>query len=444
MIFNIQNKYKDSTGGPLKVLSVAFTLTFLLFAILGWFSWNSYKELKYSQVQALDILELKGVILQYDEVLTMSAKMASVTGDLYWEDRYKNFEPQLDFAIKKLIAIAPEVFTGESAAKTNAANIKLVAIENEAFKLVKEGKFIKATALLSGEDYENEKIIYTAGMQQIKKDLEAQTKLLLETQGRRVFLSVLAVIAAIPLLIFTWLVTYRNLKMYVAKRKQAEEELLESEKRLSQIIHGNSIATFVIDNNHKITHWNKACENLTGVSAKEMLGTQNQWRPFYKQKRPVMGDLVVDNATDDEIAEYYGSKNLHSTVIAGAYEAEDFFPGLGKSGKWLFYTTAPLKDANGRISGVIETFQDTTERKHAEEERERLIIDLQKALAEIKTLQGILPVCCVCGLIRDDTGVEQGKGEWMKVDKFVTQKTDAKVSHSYCPKCYEKAMEGLR
>ena len=71
------------------------------------------------------------------------------------------------------------------------------------------------------------------------------------------------------------------------------------------------------------------------------------------------------------------------------------------------------------------------------------IKELQKALAEIKTLRGILPMCCVCGLIRDDNGVEQGKGEWMKVDKYVHQKTDAKVSHSYCPNCYEKAMEDL-
>jgi hypothetical protein len=62
------------------------------------------------------------------------------------------------------------------------------------------------------------------------------------------------------------------------------------------------------------------------------------------------------------------------------------------------------------------------------------------ALAEIKTLRGILPVCCVCGLIRDDTGVERGKGEWMKVDKFVIQKTDVQVSHTYCPLCYKKAM----
>jgi hypothetical protein len=66
-----------------------------------------------------------------------------------------------------------------------------------------------------------------------------------------------------------------------------------------------------------------------------------------------------------------------------------------------------------------------------------------RANDEIKTLRGILPVCCVCGLIRDDSGVEHGTGEWTKVDKFNGQKADAVLSHSYCPKCYDRAMKEL-
>ena len=62
---------------------------------------------------------------------------------------------------------------------------------------------------------------------------------------------------------------------------------------------------------------------------------------------------------------------------------------------------------------------------------------------ELKTLRGILPFCCVCGLIRDDTGVEHGKGKWIKAEKFVIQKTEARVSHTYCPTCHAKAMEEM-
>ncbi len=64
-----------------------------------------------------------------------------------------------------------------------------------------------------------------------------------------------------------------------------------------------------------------------------------------------------------------------------------------------------------------------------------------KTHIELKTLRGILPFCCVCGLIRDDTGVEYGKGEWIKIDEFITQKTDVQVSHAYCPRCYEKTVK---
>jgi len=101
-----------------------------------------------------------------------------------------------------------------------------------------------------------------------------------------------------------------------------------------------------------------------------------------------------------------------------------------------------LVESNDQIAHEMhKRLQTEKELRQEKKEREKLIQELQNALKEIKTLRGILPFCCVCGLIRDDTGVEQGKGEWMKVDKFVVQKTDAQVSHTYCPNCYEKAME---
>lgn len=64
-----------------------------------------------------------------------------------------------------------------------------------------------------------------------------------------------------------------------------------------------------------------------------------------------------------------------------------------------------------------------------------------KTHIELKTLKGILPFCCVCGSIRDDSSVESGKGEWIKADEFINKKTDAQISHAYCPFCYEKAVK---
>jgi diguanylate cyclase (GGDEF)-like protein/PAS domain S-box-containing protein len=167
--------------------------------------------------------------------------------------------------------------------------------------------------------------------------------------------------------------------MDTTELRETRRQLEESGKRLSQIVEGSSVPTFVIDNKHVVTHWNKACKNLTGIRARDVIETRKQWSAFYSSKRPVMADLIVDKIRDEGIAKYYGSKYKKSVIVDGAYEAEDYFPDLGKQGKWLFITSAPLKDIDDNITGAIETLQDITERKQAEElmrESERIYQEL--------------------------------------------------------------------
>ncbi len=159
----------------------------------------------------------------------------------------------------------------------------------------------------------------------------------------------------------------KDLKKEATRCKAAEEELRMSKEILSQIVQGNTIPTFVIDNQHRITHCNRAFENLTGIAANKIIGTRKQWMVFYSEERPVMADFIVDKAPVDDLARYYGEKYQKSAVSEGAYEAESFFPNLGENGKWVFFTAAPLKDAEGNITGAIETLQDISERKRAEE-----------------------------------------------------------------------------
>jgi two-component system sensor histidine kinase DegS len=80
-----------------------------------------------------------------------------------------------------------------------------------------------------------------------------------------------------------------------------------------------------------------------------------------------MADLVVDNVPEEEIARYYTDKYTRSALIEGAFEAQDFFPQFGESGKWLFFTAAPLKDSEGEIVGAIETLQDVTDERRMQE-----------------------------------------------------------------------------
>ncbi len=174
------------------------------------------------------------------------------------------------------------------------------------------------------------------------------------------------------------------LEKEVAKRKKGEATLRESKDRLSQILRETAIPTFVIDNNHRVTHVNKAYENLTGIPADEIIGTRNQWSTFYPTKRPTMADLIVDNTPEADIARYYKGRYQKSAVVEGGYESERYFHDLRKGSKWLFFTASPLKDTSGNITGAIETLQDITRQKKAEQ-------DLQKSERRLRVLLDFVP-----------------------------------------------------
>jgi PAS domain S-box-containing protein len=143
-------------------------------------------------------------------------------------------------------------------------------------------------------------------------------------------------------------------------------ELKRAEEMLAKIIDGSSISMFVINRNHKVTHWNTALEALTGLKREEMVGTSEHWRAFYAEKRPALADLIVDGASAEGVESYYQGKCTMSSLIDGAYEAEDYYPALGSDGKWLHFTASPIRNFGGVVIAAIETLQDVTERKKAE------------------------------------------------------------------------------
>ena len=75
--------------------------------------------------------------------------------------------------------------------------------------------------------------------------------------------------------------------------------------------------------------------------------------------------------------------------------------------------------------------------RRVEEERENLIIDLQKAIDEVKTLQGLIPICAKCKKIRDDRGL------WEQIEGYISERADVKFSHSICPDCRNELYPNL-
>lgn len=167
----------------------------------------------------------------------------------------------------------------------------------------------------------------------------------------------------------------------ITERKKAEEALRNSETKLRAVIQGSPVSQFVIDENHEIIYWNKALEEISGIKSTDVLGTNKQWQAFYSTERPCLADLVVDEKIDI-IPEFYEGKYNPSKYMEGAYEAIDFFPIIGKEGKWLFFSAAPIRDAQGNIIGAVETLEDITERKNAEKELEKHRQHLEELVRE--------------------------------------------------------------
>ena len=151
----------------------------------------------------------------------------------------------------------------------------------------------------------------------------------------------------------------------INERKKAELLLIENKEKLNQIVHGNTIATFVIDTNHRVTHWNKACVKLTGVAEEDIIGTSNHSNVFYNEKRPIMADIIIEDSPAAALDKLYKGKYQKSSLVDNAYTAEDFFPNLGNNGKWLFFTAVPLYNGT-KIIGAAETLQDITLEKENE------------------------------------------------------------------------------
>ncbi|MDB5804329.1 MAG: diguanylate cyclase [Betaproteobacteria bacterium] len=180
----------------------------------------------------------------------------------------------------------------------------------------------------------------------------------------------------------TVLVTYVD----ITELKRAEKAQYQFREIQTQVIEGSPVPTFVINAQHEVTHWNHACEAVTGILAGEMVGRSEAWRAFHSEERPIMADLVLSGAPEQAVEAHYRGKSRRSPVIEGAYEAEDFFPHFGEAGRWLVFTAALLRDPHGNITGAIETLQDVTERKMAESALLTAQVDLEQ-LVEKRTAQ---------------------------------------------------------
>lgn len=112
-------------------------------------------------------------------------------------------------------------------------------------------------------------------------------------------------------------------------------------------------------------------------------------------------------------------------------------PMAREADRYFITSVQPIQDAAGMVSAVVCISKDITDRKRAEAERERTIRDLQRALAQVRTLSGLLPICSGCKKIRDD------QGYWQQIESYIRDHSEADFSHGVCPDCTERLYPDL-
>jgi PAS domain-containing protein len=131
------------------------------------------------------------------------------------------------------------------------------------------------------------------------------------------------------------------------------------------ILEAISAATFVLDTNHEVIAWNKACESLTGMPAEKMLGQNNAGKILYGYDRPCLADIVLDNEID-----YIGKLYVaHSQAkLNNGFRAENWHNNIHGQRRYLIVEAAPIYDKHGNLIAAIETLEDATQTK-AQEDR---------------------------------------------------------------------------
>ena len=198
----------------------------------------------------------------------------------------------------------------------------------------------------------------------------------------------------------------------IAERKETSEALQRSEERYRSILNASPDDITITDREGRIV--------MVSPMAIRMFGTETN--------QQYLGQPVIDFLVPEDRPRALAQMALKQKgVTTGANE----YQALRKDGTTFHVEVNSefIRDAAGSPSGMVIVVRDITARKQAELERERLIRELRDAMASLKTLSGLLPICANCKKIRDDAGY------WNRIESYISRHSEATFSHGLCPDC---------
>lgn len=201
----------------------------------------------------------------------------------------------------------------------------------------------------------------------------------------------------------------------ISERRKIEEKLRESGEQFRRIFEDVPLGMIITGADFIILRANRAIYEMLGYAETELTGRS-------------IGEIT--HADDIETTMKLGKQILNGEVPL--FQIEKRY--VKKTGEilWVNLTVAAIRGHRGDVIYSLGMVEDISARKLAEQERERLISELQLALDKIKTLRGLLPMCAWCKKIRND------KGYWQRVETYIQEHSDASFSHGICPECFKK------
>ncbi|HWR57442.1 MAG TPA: PAS domain-containing protein [Thermodesulfovibrionales bacterium] len=200
----------------------------------------------------------------------------------------------------------------------------------------------------------------------------------------------------------------RQVRFYVAKHRHFEEAQIVSEEKYRSLVESTDDSVYLLDRDCRYLYMNKKHMARMGFSGDEYLGRK------YSDLHPAEGTKEFVEAVGKifEIGEPAQHEHMSQ-----------------RDKKYFLRTLSPVRGNDGKTVAVNIVSKEITSLKKMEAERESLILELREALAKIKTLKGLIPVCAWCKKVRDD------KGYWNEIETYVKNHSDADFTHGICPEC---------
>jgi len=205
-----------------------------------------------------------------------------------------------------------------------------------------------------------------------------------------------------------------ELKMQNDELRRIQGELEKTRDKYSHLYDFAPLGYFTVSEKEIIEEVNLTGATLLGIERSALIG-----KPFFRFVR-----------RDDQDIFYKLRQRLLETEKPQSCELR-----LVKKDGHEFYARLDcmvIRNKGEDLRQIRAAVSDITDRKLAQEQRDKLISDLQKTLSEVKTLRGFLPICSNCKKIRDD------KGYWNQIESYIRDRSDAEFSHGICPECAKK------